>query len=183
VRIAEAKAAGYLGENILGSGWGMDLHVHTGAGRYICGEETALINSLEGRRANPRAKPPFPQIAGALGQADHRQQRRNPVQHARHRVAWRRLVQGPVARQAPMRHQALRRFRRAKRTGLWELPIGTTRAKKFWKNTPAACRTAWNCKLLAARRCLHRLPAARAPRPRHGLRHHRQGRQPLWAPA
>jgi NADH-quinone oxidoreductase subunit F len=58
--IAEAKAAGYLGENILGSGWGMDLYVHTGAGRYICGEETALINSLEGRRANPRAKPPVP---------------------------------------------------------------------------------------------------------------------------
>jgi NADH-quinone oxidoreductase subunit F len=44
-----------------------DLFVHTGAGRYICGEETALINSLEGRRANPRAKPPFPQIAGAWG--------------------------------------------------------------------------------------------------------------------
>lgn len=63
--IKEAKAAGYLGENILGSGWSMDLYVHTGAGRYICGEETALINSLEGRRANPRAKPPFPQIAGA----------------------------------------------------------------------------------------------------------------------
>mgnify|MGYP000964076432 CR=1 FL=1 len=56
--IAEAKAAGYLGDNILGSGWGMELFVHTGAGRYICGEETALINSLEGRRANPRAATP-----------------------------------------------------------------------------------------------------------------------------
>ena len=56
-----------MGNNILGTGWSMDLHVHTGAGRYICGEETALINSLEGRRANPRAKPPFPQIAGLWG--------------------------------------------------------------------------------------------------------------------
>lgn len=65
--IAEANAAGYLGKDILGSGWSMDLHVHTGAGRYICGEETALINSLEGRRANPRAKPPFPAIAGLWG--------------------------------------------------------------------------------------------------------------------
>src|SRR3546814_5848959 len=56
-----------LGKNILGSGWDYDCFVHTGAGRYICGEETALINSLEGRRANPRAKPPFPQISGAWG--------------------------------------------------------------------------------------------------------------------
>lgn len=62
--IAQAIEAGYLGQNILGSGWSFDLFVHTGAGRYICGEETALINSLEGRRANPRSKPPFPQIAG-----------------------------------------------------------------------------------------------------------------------
>lgn len=65
--IDEAKAAGYLGKNILGGAWSFELYVHTGAGRYICGEETALINSLEGRRANPRAKPPFPQIAGLWG--------------------------------------------------------------------------------------------------------------------
>jgi NADH-quinone oxidoreductase subunit F len=65
--IDEARAAGYIGKNILGSNWSYELYVHTGAGRYICGEETALINSLEGRRANPRAKPPFPQIAGAWG--------------------------------------------------------------------------------------------------------------------
>ena len=58
--VEEAKAAGYLGKNILGSGLDFELFVHTGAGRYICGEETALINSLEGRRANPRSKPPFP---------------------------------------------------------------------------------------------------------------------------
>src|SRR3546814_7421282 len=48
--LAEARAAGLLGKNILGSGWDYDCFVHTGAGRYICGEETALINSLEGRR-------------------------------------------------------------------------------------------------------------------------------------
>ncbi|HEX4872205.1 MAG TPA: NADH-quinone oxidoreductase subunit NuoF [Nevskiaceae bacterium] len=65
--IAEARAAGYLGERVLGSGWAFELYVHTGAGRYICGEETALLNSLEGRRANPRAKPPFPQISGLWG--------------------------------------------------------------------------------------------------------------------
>jgi NADH-quinone oxidoreductase subunit F len=63
--IAEAEAAGYLGRHILGSTFSLELHVHGGAGRYICGEETALLNSLEGRRANPRAKPPFPQGVGA----------------------------------------------------------------------------------------------------------------------
>ncbi len=65
--IDEAKAAGFVGNNILDTGFNLPLVVHTGAGRYICGEETALINSLEGRRANPRAKPPFPQIAGLWG--------------------------------------------------------------------------------------------------------------------
>src|SRR5690606_22377281 len=65
--IAEAKAAGLLGRNILGSGFDFELFVHTGAGRYICGEETALINSLEGRRANPRSKPPFPAAVGVWG--------------------------------------------------------------------------------------------------------------------
>ena len=61
------RANNLVGDNILGSDFSFDLHVHTGAGRYICGEETALINSLEGRRANPRTKPPFPQVAGAWG--------------------------------------------------------------------------------------------------------------------
>ena len=65
--IAEARAAGYLGTNVLGSPWSFELFVHSGAGRYIPGEETALINSLEGRRAHPRAKPPYPQIAGLWG--------------------------------------------------------------------------------------------------------------------
>ena len=65
--IEELKANNILGDNILGSDFSFDLHVHTGAGRYICGEETALLNCLEGRRANPRTKPPFPQVAGAWG--------------------------------------------------------------------------------------------------------------------
>src|SRR3546814_20269074 len=64
--LAEARAAGLLGKNILGSGWDYDCFVHTGAGRYLCGDETALINSLEGRRANPHAKPPFPQNSGPM---------------------------------------------------------------------------------------------------------------------
>ena len=62
--IEEAYANGWLGKNILGSGFSCDLHVHVGAGAYICGEETALLESLEGKRGNPRIKPPFPAIAG-----------------------------------------------------------------------------------------------------------------------
>lgn len=62
--IAEAKAAGFLGKNILGSGFDLELHVHPGGGAYICGEETAMIESLEGKRGNPRIKPPFPAISG-----------------------------------------------------------------------------------------------------------------------
>jgi len=65
--IHEAYSAGYLGKNILGSGYDLDMHLHTGVGRYMCGEETALLNSLEGKRATPRAKPPFPQISGLFG--------------------------------------------------------------------------------------------------------------------
>ncbi len=65
--IAEAKAAGYLGNNILGTDYSYELVLHTSAGRYICGEETALLNALEGRRANPRAKPPFPPAVGLWG--------------------------------------------------------------------------------------------------------------------
>ena len=62
--IAEAYAAGLLGKNILGSGYDLDLHVAPGGGAYICGEETALLESLEGKRGNPRNKPPFPAVKG-----------------------------------------------------------------------------------------------------------------------
>ena len=62
--VAEAYDAGYLGANILGSGYDLDLVVHAGAGAYICGEETALLDSLEGRRGQPRLRPPFPAVAG-----------------------------------------------------------------------------------------------------------------------
>jgi NADH-quinone oxidoreductase subunit F len=65
--IDEAYAKGYLGKNILGTGFNFDLTVHRGAGAYICGEETALLNSLEGKRGEPRVKPPFPAQAGAFG--------------------------------------------------------------------------------------------------------------------
>jgi NADH-quinone oxidoreductase subunit F len=65
--IAEAYANGWLGKNILGSGYDLDLSIAPGGGAYICGEETALIESLEGKRGNPRIKPPFPAVKGLWG--------------------------------------------------------------------------------------------------------------------
>ncbi|MBU8881683.1 NADH-quinone oxidoreductase subunit NuoF [Kaistella sp. DKR-2] len=62
--IEEAKKAGFLGKNILGTGYDLEIYVHRGAGAYICGEETALLESLEGKRGNPRLKPPFPAVKG-----------------------------------------------------------------------------------------------------------------------
>jgi len=62
--IEEAKAAGFLGQNIQGTGYNLEIYVHRGAGAYICGEETALLESLEGKRGNPRLKPPFPAVKG-----------------------------------------------------------------------------------------------------------------------
>ena len=65
--VEEAYEKGYIGKNIMGTGVDIDLTVHIGAGAYICGEETALMNSLEGRRGQPRVKPPFPAAVGAFG--------------------------------------------------------------------------------------------------------------------
>ena len=66
--VAEARAAGFIGENLFGTGVSLEVTVHRGAGAYICGEETALLNSLEGRRGEPRLKPPFPAVKGLYGE-------------------------------------------------------------------------------------------------------------------
>lgn len=66
-KIEEARAAGFVGKNILGSGWDCEIYTHRGAGAYICGEETALLESLEGKRGNPRIRPPFPASVGLYG--------------------------------------------------------------------------------------------------------------------
>jgi NADH-quinone oxidoreductase subunit F len=65
--LAEARAKGYLGKNIMGSGFDAEIYPHSGAGAYICGEETGLLESLEGKRGYPRNRPPFPAIQGAFG--------------------------------------------------------------------------------------------------------------------
>ena len=125
--IAEARAAGYLGANVLGSPWSFDLFVHSGAGRYIPGEETALINSLEGRRARPRAKPPFPQIAGLWGKPTvvNNVETLCNVPHIVLRGSewFRKLSQGKSKDSGTKLYGVSGRVRRP---GLWELPFGVT---------------------------------------------------------
>lgn len=125
--IDEAKSAGLLGQNILGSGFNFELFVHTGAGRYICGEETALINSLEGRRANPRAKPPFPAIVGAWGKptcVNNVETLSNVPAIVLHGADWyKTLNQGKSTDHGT---KLMGFSGRVKRPGLWELPFGTT---------------------------------------------------------
>ena len=82
--LAEARAAGYVGERILGSTHTQDLVVHRGAGAYICGEETALLDALEGKRGNPRLKPPFPAVQGLYRGPDADQQRRDADERPAH---------------------------------------------------------------------------------------------------
>ncbi|MFO1368028.1 MAG: NADH-quinone oxidoreductase subunit NuoF [Marinagarivorans sp.] len=125
--IDQAKAAGYLGENIQGSGFNFELFVHTGAGRYICGEETALINSLEGRRANPRTKPPFPQLAGAWGKptiVNNVETLMNIPPILLRGAEWFKGLSQGKSPDAGTKMYGI--SGRAKITGLWELPIGTS---------------------------------------------------------
>jgi NADH-quinone oxidoreductase subunit F len=125
--IEQAKAAGYVGDNVLGSGFNFELHVHLGAGRYICGEETALINCLEGRRANPRTKPPFPQQAGAWGRptiVNNVETLMNiPAILLRGADWFKGLSQGKSTDSGTKMYGI---SGKAKVTGLWELPIGTS---------------------------------------------------------
>jgi NADH-quinone oxidoreductase subunit F len=123
--MAEARAAGYLGKNILGSGWDLDFRLHVSAGRYMCGEETGLLSALEGRRATPHTKPPYPPVSGLWGKPS--------VVNNTETLA---CVPGIIARGSPW-FRDLSKTRdggtklygvsgRVKRPGLWELPMGTS---------------------------------------------------------
>ena len=123
--IAEAYEAGLLGQNILGSGWSLDLHIHVSAGRYMCGEETGLLNALEGKRATPRSKPPYPQVSGLWGKPTIVQNVETlcNVPHIVDRGAvWFRGLSHTDDSGTKLYGVS----GRVKRPGLWELPMGTT---------------------------------------------------------
>jgi len=123
--IAEAREAGYLGRDILGSGYHLELHLHTSAGRYMCGEETGLLNALEGKRATPRARPPFPQVSGLWGKptiVNNVETLCNVPHIVNHGAAW---YKG-LSRSEDGGTKIYGVSGKVKRPGAWELPMGTT---------------------------------------------------------
>lgn len=122
--IAEAYRQGYLGRNIAGSAYSLELHLHVSAGRYMCGEETALLNALEGKRANPRAKPPYPQVSGLWGKPTmvNNVETLCCVPHiVNHGAAWFKNL----SRSGDGGTKLYGVSGRVKKPGLWELPMGT----------------------------------------------------------
>ncbi len=123
--IAEAYSAGYLGKDILGSGWSLEMHMHISAGRYMCGEETGLLNALEGKRAIPRSKPPFPQVSGLWGKPTIVQNVEtlcNLPHLLNNGPAWFKSL-GKTGDGGTKIYGV---SGRVKRPGAWELPLGTT---------------------------------------------------------
>ncbi|MEL0028952.1 MAG: NADH-quinone oxidoreductase subunit F, partial [Perlucidibaca sp.] len=128
----EARAAGFLGRNILGTGFDFELYVHTGAGRYICGEETALINSLEGRRANPRSKPPFPAAVGVWGKptcVNNVETLSNVPAIVANGVEWFHGLARPGSEDHGTKMMGF--SGKVKNPGVWELPFGVTARELF----------------------------------------------------
>ncbi|MEJ2364653.1 MAG: NADH-quinone oxidoreductase subunit NuoF [Deltaproteobacteria bacterium] len=123
--LGEAYQAGYLGKNILDSGFSLDIHVHTSAGRYICGEETALLNALEAKRATPRAKPPFPPVVGLWGKptvVNNVETLCNIPHLVDHGLEWYRGLSHSEDRGTKIYGVS----GRVKGPGVWELPMGTS---------------------------------------------------------
>lgn len=123
--IAEAYAAGYLGKNIFGSGTDLELYLHISAGRYMCGEETGLLNALEGKRANPRSKPPFPQTSGVWGKPTI-VQNVETLCNLPHIVNNGKDWYKSLSRTADAGTKLYGASGKVKRPGLWELPMGST---------------------------------------------------------
>jgi NADH-quinone oxidoreductase subunit F len=123
--IGEARVAGYLGRDILGSGLSFDIHIHRSAGRYMCGEETGLLNALEGKRASPRSKPPYPQVCGLFGKPTVVQNVEtlcNIPGILANGAGW---FKG-LSRGADSGTKLFGVSGRVKRPGAWELPMGAT---------------------------------------------------------
>ncbi|XBC40386.1 MAG: NADH-quinone oxidoreductase subunit NuoF [Buchnera aphidicola (Nurudea ibofushi)] len=123
--IDEAKKFGYVGSNVLSSSLSFEIFLHSGAGRYICGEETALINSLEGRRPNPRSKPPFPAVCGAWGKptcVNNVETLSNVPSIILHGVSWYKNL----SNSSDSGTKIMGFSGKVKNPGLWELPFGIT---------------------------------------------------------
>src|SRR5262245_11071354 len=123
--LTEAYEGGYLGKNILGSGYNLDAHLHISAGRYMCGEETGLLNALEGKRATPRSKPPYPQVSGLWGRptiVNNVETLCNIPHIVNHGAEW---FKG-LSHTGEGGTKIYGASGKVKRPGAWELPMGTS---------------------------------------------------------
>ncbi len=123
--ISEAESAGYLGKNILNSGFNLNIEIHVSVGRYMCGEETGLLNALEGKRAVPRSKPPYPQVSGLFGKptvVDNVETLCNIPHIISGGVEWYKSL----SRTEDGGTKLYGVSGRVKNPGCWELPMGTT---------------------------------------------------------
>jgi NADH-quinone oxidoreductase subunit F len=131
--IASARSAGYLGRNILGSSFSLELYPHESAGRYMCGEEDGLMDALEGRRAIPRPKPPFPQTCGLWGNptvVNNVETVSNLPGILRNGAEWFKGLS--LSRDGGSKIYGV--SGRVKRPGLWELPLGTTARELIYEH-------------------------------------------------
>jgi NADH-quinone oxidoreductase subunit F len=123
--LAEAYSSNYLGKDIFGSDYNLELQLHVSAGRYICGEETAMLNALEGRRAIPRAKPPHPQVSGLWGRptiVNNAETLCNVPHIVKNGAQWYKGL--GLTEEGGTKIYGI--SGRVKKPGAWELPIGTT---------------------------------------------------------
>jgi len=123
--IQEAYDAGYLGKNIAGSDFRLDMSLHISVGRYMCGEETGLLNALEGKRANPRSKPPFPGVSGLFGKpsvVNNVETLSNLPHILTNGAEWFKSLS--ISDEGGTKIYGA--SGRVKKPGLWELPLGTT---------------------------------------------------------
>jgi len=123
--VHEAYASHFLGKNIFGSGRNLEMYLHLSAGRYMCGEETGLLNALEGKRANPRTKPPYPQVSGLWGKPTI-VQNVETLCNLPHIVANGAEWFKGLSRTKNGGTKLYGASGKVKRPGLWELPMGTT---------------------------------------------------------
>jgi NADH-quinone oxidoreductase subunit F len=141
IAIAEALDRGYVGKNVLGSGFGVRVHLHTSFGRYMCGEETGLLNALEGKRAHPRSKPPYPHVVGLFGKptvVNSVETLCNIAPIVNNGAAWFK----ELSRTGDGGTKLYAASGRVNSPGVWELPMGTT-AREIIENHAGGMKSSY----------------------------------------
>ena len=178
--IAEAYERHYSGKDILGSGYALECIFTSAAGRYICGEETGLLNALEGKRANPRSKPPFPTVVGLFGKPTvvNNVETICCVPHIINKG--REWFRG-LSRTSDAGTKLFGASGKVKRPGLWELPMGTT-VREILEEHAGGMRDGVNCAGCCPAELLP-ISSSMQTWTAHGFQRLAEGRAAAWEPA